>query len=185
MYYCNKCDILSKNKKKIGSYTIIYSMEHYNSLIQQLEHNSFTDELTGCKNVSAFDKTIVKQYASQRNPIILIAAHIRNLDELNSTMGYIKTDTYIKQFATILKENSPKDTIIFRIGGSFFSFALPLSFETQIPELFKNIKKSCSSFSKTKSTSLNCSLGYTIATSCANLSVALEKAYQNMLLDKS
>ncbi len=185
MYYCNKCDILSRNKKKIGSYIIIHSMEHYNSLIQQLEYNSSSDTLTGCKNASAFDKTIVKQYASQRSPIIIVAARIRNLNELNSTMGYVKTDTYIKQFATILKENVPEKTIIFRIGGSLFGFALPLSFETQITELFKNIKKSCSAFSKAKTNSLNCSLGYTIATSCANLSLALEKSYENMLLDKS
>ena len=125
---------------------------------------------------------------------LVCAASIENLEMLNKKIGIIKTDSYIKDFAEILRNSLcrsaeniqyPEKIEVFRLNGSLFAFVLPSQFENEIPQLFKSIRTECYKFSKSRPAELSCSLGYSIANgSSGNVEKIVRKSYSNLLLDR-
>ena len=189
-YYCSKHNLINKRGKYCGFYIIINELEIYNSLINKLEQQAYIDELTGCHKRITFVQNTTKKYYSNRESFLIVSCRIPNLQECNQVMGFTKTDNYIVSFYQIINnalnvipEEIAKNTAIFRMTGSIFSFTLPADCEKFIPDIFKLIKSDCTSFSRTKNEPLKCSLGYSIVPNGTNINKGFEKSYQNMLLD--
>ncbi len=191
LYYGRKVGLF-EGKKQIGYYIIIVQVTIYSEIMRRIEKEADTDDLTGLKKTSTFNRVFTEEINSHVEPILLVCARINNLEHLNTAVGIKKTNFYITSFANILKTTTTQFDIqhemqkqIFRISGSLFVFIISVKQQDKIQELFKGIKRECGQFSKNRVEELSCSLGYSIANNReTSASKVLQKSYENMFFDK-
>ena len=194
LYYAQKQETKDRNNQLYGYFIFLSKIDFYSEIIKNLEQKSYTDEITGCKRSSIFIQHLTGELQKKSDMHLVCAASIENLEMLNKKIGIIKTDSYIKDFAEILRNSLcrsaeniqyPEKIEVFRLNGSLFAFVLPSQFENEIPQLFKSIRTECYKFSKSRPEVLTCSLGYSVTDNVfCNVESIMHKCYGNMLLDR-
>jgi diguanylate cyclase (GGDEF)-like protein/PAS domain S-box-containing protein len=97
-----------------------------------IEQASLIDYLTQLYNKKYFDETLEKElYAAARYKyhISLLILDIDHFKNVNDTFGHLAGDTVLKEFASVLLENTRKSDIVTRIGGE--EFAIIVSNDTE------------------------------------------------------
>ncbi len=125
-----------------------------------------TDSLTELYNRRYFGKIIEKQIEFMRryhSTFSLVSIDIDFFKTVNDRFGHAAGDTVLKQFATLLKENSRLNDYVARIGGEEFVIVLPETDKLaafKMAETFRaNIEKYTFNLGHNKSLQLTVSIG--------------------------
>ncbi|MCB1554387.1 MAG: diguanylate cyclase [Xanthomonadales bacterium] len=94
-----------------------------NKLITELEHLSYTDELTGLPNRRGLkEKGRLKVLAARRfnQRLACLALDIDHFKRVNDTHGHDVGDLVLRKVADVLRANSRNSDVLARIGGEEF-----------------------------------------------------------------
>lgn len=132
---------------------------------EQLVHHASHDELTGLMNRREFERQMKMALSESRQLAIqhsLACLDFNEIKQVNDAFGFEAGDELLKHIATLLKDNTPKNTILARIAGEQFSLLLPKVNDKTTHVLLNNLLKA---FSKSRFTwegqdfSISCSIG--------------------------
>lgn len=103
-------------------------------LYRDIAHARSHDELTGLFNRRSFEAAVAQTLAAGEH-CAFIYGHIDQFSLLNSSLGPLAGDTYLKHIAGLLAAQLPTTATLARIGGADFAVALPQSEESQASQL--------------------------------------------------
>ena len=87
------------------------------------------DGLTGIANRRAFDKALIREFATAirtRHPVSLLMIDVDLFKDLNDVEGHVKGDEYLVRIADVLRFALPRSSdFVARYGGEEFSAILP------------------------------------------------------------
>ena len=96
---------------------------------RQMEQLSITDQLTGLKNRSFFDKRFRSEWKRndrQRSPLSLLMLDLDHFKQLNDTYGHAFGDHCLQQVGEVLESKLHRETdLASRYGGEEFIILLP------------------------------------------------------------
>lgn len=108
-------------------------------LYRDIAHVRSHDELTGLLNRRSFEAAIAQALASgEKNAFIY--GHIDQFGLLNSRLGHLAGDCYLKQIAELLAAQLPETATLARIGGADFAVALAQTEEAQARQLAERLR---------------------------------------------
>lgn len=119
--------------------------EHDRRIIEKLSLNyrkmSETDELTGLFNRRYFKEVLkISLSASEVGNIHLAIFDLDDFKKVNDTFGHGEGDLVLKQFASILREESTNGIRACRYGGEEFLLLIPKSEKKAALEVVENIR---------------------------------------------
>lgn len=103
-------------------------------LYRDIAHVRSHDELTGLLNRRSFEAAIAQALAAGEQSAFLYA-HIDQFGLLNSRLGHLAGDAYLKQLAGLLAAQLPPAATLARIGGADFAVALTGTEEAEARQL--------------------------------------------------
>ncbi|WP_372875880.1 DUF1631 family protein [Pseudomonas sp.] len=109
------------------------------NLYRDIAHARSHDELTGLLNRRSFETAIAQALASQEKNAF-IYGHIDQFGLLNSRLGHVAADAYLKQIAELLAAQLPETATLARIGGADFAVALTQPDEHQAGQLAERLR---------------------------------------------
>ncbi|MDP3978828.1 MAG: DUF1631 family protein [Pseudomonas sp.] len=109
------------------------------NLYRDIAHARSHDELTGLLNRRSFETVIAQALASQEQNAF-IYGHIDQFGLLNSRLGHVAADAYLKQIAELLAAQLPETATLARIGGADFAVALTQPDESQPGQLAERLR---------------------------------------------
>jgi diguanylate cyclase (GGDEF)-like protein len=109
------------------------------NLYRDIAHARSHDELTGLLNRRSFETAIAQALASQEKNAF-IYGHIDQFSLLNSRLGHVAGDAYLKQIAELLAAQLPETATLARIGGADFAVALTQPDESQAGQLAERLR---------------------------------------------
>ncbi len=104
---------------------VIDSDLHNMVLIEKLQQQSTTDELTGISNRRGFMKaasSLVSQAKRNKLSLSLMYFDLNNLKAVNDTYGHKAGDFLITSFASAISNSVRNEDIVARLGGDEFCF---------------------------------------------------------------
>lgn len=121
-----------------------YRMEKKEQRMQELEHLSLTDELTGLYNRRGFfalaeHQLLVAQREGKRVGILL--ADVDGLKKINDSFGHEAGDLALSEFGQLLQEAFRKSDVLARIGGDEFAVFLTDIDEAKIQKILHRLWK--------------------------------------------
>ncbi len=148
---------------------------------KNLEHLSFHDDLTNLYNRRYYNQ-ILEIYADKKGSGVFLA-DINGLKLVNDVFGHHEGDKLLREFAQLLREHLPKDSLIARIGGDEFVAVIP-KFDS------RNIKKTIHSIrskikrSASESPFLSAAFGYSKKHDHTTLKQSFRRAENMLYKDK-
>jgi diguanylate cyclase (GGDEF)-like protein len=115
-----------------------------------IRHLSFHDQLTGLYNRHYFVNELQRLEGSRDYPITIISADLDGLKLINDTLGHGKGDHYLKNSASLLKENLRTSDILARVGGDEFALILPRTSQKTAEMLVERIRRSIEQHNENK-----------------------------------
>ena len=132
---------------------------------------SETDPLTGCLNRRALTKATEKlrhEINARGQSMAFAMVDLDNFKKINDLCGHVAGDRVLTEVAARLQAQLPENSLLARIGGDEFAFAVPFdcAHRNQVDELVEAIFSTCrkSLLLGSGSTCLSMSIG--IATDC-------------------
>lgn len=108
-------------------------------LYRDIAHVRNHDDLTGLLNRRSFEAAIAQALASaEKNAFIY--GHIDQFGLLNSRLGHLAGDSYLKQIAELLAAELPEKATLARIGGADFAVALAQTEEPEVRQLAERLR---------------------------------------------
>ncbi|MBQ4856671.1 GGDEF domain-containing protein [Pseudoalteromonas sp. MMG007] len=114
----------------------------------EVQHLAETDKLTGLYNRQKFDSELLRLIAKDedvQSTNYLLICDIDHFKKVNDTYGHLVGDRVLSEFANILKDKLPPNTLIARWGGEEFTVILTgeslADVTTQANQLKKYIKE--------------------------------------------
>ncbi len=149
---------------------------------KDLKHLSYHDDLTNLYNRRYYNQ-IMELYADKKGSGVFLA-DINGLKLVNDVFGHHEGDNLLREFANLLREHLPKDSLIARIGGDEFVAVIP-KFETRdikgtIHSIRSKIKRSTSSMAPF----LSAAFGYSKKPDNASLKQSFLRAENMLYKDK-
>ncbi len=124
------------------------------------------DELTGLYNRGAF-MTIMKNHVKianrQKKGIVLMYAHIDNIQTIKDTMGYQESDLMIVEAARLLKKTFRKSDIVSRVSDDEFAVFLFSATEGHVREITESFRKKLERYNSKKQHKYKLSLNFGIS----------------------
>ncbi len=123
----------SKNTEKLMQVENITNDEFgelahsYNQMIQQVQKQSITDELTQLHNRKAFRERmaeLIAQYKRYNLPFTMLMLDIDHFKQINDTYGHQVGDKVLIALSEELKSHARKNDYVFRFGGEEFVILL-------------------------------------------------------------
>ena len=171
-----------KNEKgeTYGIIAIINNVTEEELMRQQLREKSITDQLTGLYNRFYFEELAKEREGHFQYPLTIITADCDNLKIINDQFGHQAGDQYICYARDVLKECSPDDAYIFRMGGDEFLVAIPNTPKGEGKDIVKRIMEQSEKY-KNDRFSLKISVGsYTIENASTTIEVAVNQSDREM-----
>ena len=88
----------------------------FNRMLDSIEHQFYTDSLTGLENRRRLTETLEKRVSS-----FLMIINIDSFQEINDLYGDEAGDVVLKEFAKFLKENLPAEGNLYRLHSDEFA----------------------------------------------------------------
>ncbi|SES05071.1 diguanylate cyclase [Gracilibacillus ureilyticus] len=110
-------------------YFISYMYKSHH-LQKKLEHNAYTDSLTGTFNVRYFKENFQKLFQKAQKKQMTLVLCILDIDyfkRINDTYGHLIGDKILEELANKLEESFSKDGIVSRNGGEEFTILMSKS----------------------------------------------------------
>ena len=124
-----------------GIVALINNVTEQQLLKLELERRSKTDELTGLYNRHGYLEIMPKLCNAENYPIGYISADCNDLKKINDTCGHLVGDEYIRMAVLLLRMSTPKDGVIFRMGGDEFAVVLPKTDEAGTRRVIETMRK--------------------------------------------
>lgn len=109
-------------------------------LLRQKEEFLYTDSLTNLYNRNYFSSKIQCTLDTLVYPQSIVVGDINNLKITNDKYGHLTGDLLLTHFATLLKGNSPTESLLFRMGGDEFLIILENTNEALAENFIKTMK---------------------------------------------
>ncbi|QCU90253.1 EAL domain-containing protein [Thiomicrorhabdus sediminis] len=166
--------IVEKNQT-IGFLSIQRDITKEKESQKKIYHLSNFDNLTGLPNANQFERYIADAIADNlslnsiqkknNNTSFLFLINIDRFKDINDAVGKHQGDLFLKQFAHIIQDSLPKESILSRLNGDEFGVLLPIAISRNTYEhayqqgqvLLEHLKKPIS-FNK-KELMVNVSIG--------------------------
>ncbi len=183
-YRIQKKAVYNQQGKIIGVIGMVTDITKETVLQHRLERLSITDVMTGFYNRTYYEMFLSSPLDAKRLPLSIITADFDYLKSVNDKFGHAKGDEYIRTGASIIRENVPEKTNIYRIGGDEFVIELPNCIEGRCQSIMQKIGKDFK-LTKIGNVSLSVSLGsFTIENEMQDIAEALKTADKNMYEQK-
>lgn len=105
-----------------------FSLSIIYSLLNKLQQQVMTDNLTGAKNRNYFydiANQTISRVKRHKTPASLIMCDIDHFKAINDTYGHVVGDDVLKQFSTLLQKQLRIEDCLIRIGGEEFVVLCP------------------------------------------------------------
>jgi len=155
-------------------------------LTQELRVRSDYDVVSSLKNRNYF-ASLAQQIEKQNTPVAVLVCDIDGLKIINDTLGHMAGDTIIRKAAEVLRETSPVDAQIFRMGGDeFLVLILKVLSEGELASLYNSIKSNIENYNRQQpALPLSMSIGFSASTYELNtLREVVKQADHNMYQEK-
>ena len=132
---------------------------------EELKHLAITDKLTLVYNRHKLDETleIEKKRADRYNSSFgIMILDIDHFKKINDLYGHHVGDTVLKEFSTLLKDNSRDTDIVGRWGGEEFLIIVPETNKESIERFAQNLRKKIEFHNFEHISHLTSSIGTTI-----------------------
>ena len=136
------------NRRKLAEEKMHYMSEH--------------DALTGLKNRQFFETAMANIDANKFIPSALLVCDLDGLKLINDTLGHEAGDALLLASARILKDASPPEAIVARIGGDEFGILIPGHSLITAVMVYENIIQAVKRYNLKNNTVLSISMGYDI-----------------------
>ncbi len=117
---------------------------------KKLRYLSFHDSLTGLYNRTYYEKQVERIEQEGQYPVAVIIADINDLKLVNDTLGHEKGDYYLKNCATLLKNNLRSEDFLARVGGDEFVLLMPNTDRKNAEKLAERIHVEFEGYNRTK-----------------------------------
>jgi len=136
------------------------SIDNIKKREESLIRKSFTDELTGCLNRSAYEEDI-NEYNERpiENNLLYVSSDVNGLKLTNDTLGHAAGDELIKGAAACMKRCFGSNGKVYRTGGDEF-VALLYADEKEIENIKKDFEDAISKWSGELVEGMTVSCGY-------------------------
>ncbi|GAA4780451.1 hypothetical protein GCM10023219_30590 [Stakelama sediminis] len=114
-----------------------------------------TDPLTGLLNRRAFLSRIMQSEGKQ----MLLLADIDHFKQVNETLGHDGGDEVLRLFARALRDTTPANALIARLGGEEFAIVVPCNTGIDPDRLLARLRAARMPFDMTVTTSIGCCSG--------------------------
>jgi len=111
--------------------------------MEQIEHLSFHDSLTGLYNRRFFEEEVRRLDAPRHYPLTILMADLNGLKLINDAFGHLVGDEMLKSAAGILTRECRESDIISRWGGDEFVILLERTPPEKADEIVKRIDQAC------------------------------------------
>lgn len=111
---------------------------------------------------------------------------VDNLKKMNDIYGHERGDKVIENTARFIQKYQPKNALAFRVGGDEFLMIIRNEPERFVEQMVKEMKKDSDIYLSRPGDKVECriAIGYAYGTSMKSINDVIEKADQNMYLDK-
>lgn len=131
---------------------------------EKMHYMSDHDALTGLKNRKFFETAMANVDVNNFVPSAFLVCDLDGLKLINDTLGHQAGDQLLLAAARILKDASPPEAIVARIGGDEFGILIPGHSLITAVMVYENIFQAVHRYNLNKNTILNISIGYAIKT---------------------
>ena len=139
-YYSLRESNINHTTHFLGYVVIFYDISPFKKMMLELETMATKDYLTDLYNRIYLDKYILNLDIAGLLPFCVIKASINGLKIINSGLGINTGDTLIINASNLLKNISPSNSIIARIGGDEFAVLIPNFTEKDTSNLIDSFK---------------------------------------------
>ena len=108
-------------------------------LVQELEHISYTDMLTGLKNRNCYIKSLNHFSGHEPKSLGVIFVDINGMKKINDTFGHEYGDGVIRKASRILRRYVPEGS--YRVGGDEFVVLYPDVCREEFDALAENLRR--------------------------------------------
>lgn len=142
-------NVLTQNGFQIGAWLEMVLLSFaLASRVNELQHLSLTDSLTGLSNRRFFDKQIglaFEKAVAGSEPLSLLMIDVDYFKQFNDTFGHQKGDEVLRHVAKRLLSESRKGDVVCRYGGEEFALILKQTGENTAKELAERLRHSINS----------------------------------------
>jgi len=154
---------------------------------EKMQYMSEHDTLTGLKNRQYFKMVMSNIDADNYSPSAILVCDLDGLKLINDTLGLEAGDKLLLAAAGILKESSPPEAVVARIGGDEFGILIPGHSLITAVMVYESINEAVKRYNQSNENILSISIGYAVkedaATSMDEVFIqADEKMYRQKLL---
>ena len=154
---------------------------------EKMQYMSEHDTLTGLKNRQYFEMVMSNIDADNYSPSAILVCDLDGLKLINDTLGFEAGDKLLLATAGILKESSPPEAVVARIGGDEFGILIPGHSLITAVMVYESINEAVKRYNQSNENILSISIGYAVkedaATSMDEVFIqADEKMYRQKLL---
>ncbi len=156
--------LLDDGGKIIGVITSSRNINRRKLAEEKMHYMSDHDALTGLKNRKFFETAMANIDVNNFVPSAFLVCDLDGLKLINDTLGHQAGDQLLLAAARILKDASPPEAIVARIGGDEFGILIPGHSLITAVMVYENIFQAVHRYNLNKNTILSISIGYAIKT---------------------
>lgn len=143
---------------------IIRDITHQNRLLQELQHISVHDALTGLFNRSHFEQQLSLFSVIDSLPLTIFVCDVDGLKLVNDTLGHQQGDLLLQRTAQLLRQAFRQNDNISRIGGDEFAVILPHTGEAAAAAIAARIRAALAEYNEQHpALPLGLSVGFAVA----------------------
>ena len=144
--------------------------------LEEIQHLSFRDQLTGLYNRRYLAEQIQQLEGSREYPIAIVSMDIDNLKEINDKFGHSKGDLVLQNSALVITRAIRKHDLVARNGGDEFVLVMPRTNQVAGEKVIERINRKIEEYNnKNNGLPLSISMGLAV---CEDNTRTLEETYQ-------
>lgn len=156
--------IMLDNYEISGAVIVFSDSTEKQKRIDEIEHLSYHDHLTGLYNRRFFEEEISRLDTERNLPITIIMGDVNGLKLINDSFGHEVGDELLIQTAEVISKECRNDDIVARLGGDEFVVLLPKTNATEASFLINRLQAGLNGH-RIGPISLSVSFGYETKTS--------------------
>lgn len=126
--------------------------------VKLLEKQVEADPMTGLYN-RIYTETYINEYLKNSSNAVFFVTDLDDFKQVNDTLGHLQGDQVICQYAELMREIFPENSILGRVGGDEFIIFVPDATIAQAEQLAKKLIQQHNQYLLQFGLDLSCSIG--------------------------